>query len=132
MGQSAGAVNVYALLTTPATVESKSQLFHRAVPLSGGISLASDLPPGRIPTLNTAAFYAAQGNQLLHFQVIADGLAFNVAGAAAWVASQTPWAGRRLSAQQEPDNSAVHIADPAHAARAGRVRADPRRCDAAG
>jgi para-nitrobenzyl esterase len=89
MGQSAGAINVYALLTTPATVESKPQLFHRAVPLSGGISLASDLPPGRIPTLNTAAFYAAQGNQLLYFQVIADGLASNVAGAAAWVASQT-------------------------------------------
>jgi para-nitrobenzyl esterase len=90
MGQSAGAVNVYALLTTPATVDARPRLFHRAAPLSGGISLASNLPAGRIPTLNTAAFYATQGSQLLYQQVIADGLASDLAGAAAWVASQTP------------------------------------------
>jgi para-nitrobenzyl esterase len=89
MGQSAGAVNVYALLTTPATVDARPRLFHRAAPLSGGISLASNLPPGRLPTLNTAAFYATQGDQLLYQQVIADGLATDIAGAAAWVASQT-------------------------------------------
>lgn len=88
MGQSAGAVNVYALLTTPATVEARPRLIHRAVPLSGGISLASNLPPGRIPTLNPASFYLAQGNQLLYSLVIADGLAADAAGAAAWVASQ--------------------------------------------
>jgi para-nitrobenzyl esterase len=90
MGQSAGAINVYALLTTPATVEAKPRLFHRAAPLSGGISLASNLPPGRIPTLNPASFYLNQGNQLLYRQVIVDGLAPDLAGAAAWVASQTP------------------------------------------
>jgi len=90
MGQSAGAINVYALLTTPATVNARPHLFHRAVPLSGGISLASNLPPGRLPTLNPAAVYAAQGNQLLYRQVIADGLAPDLAGAAAWVTSQTP------------------------------------------
>jgi para-nitrobenzyl esterase len=88
MGQSAGAVNVYALLTTPATVDARPRLIHRAVPLSGGISLASNLPPGRIPTLNPASFYLAQGNQLLYSLVIADGLAADAAGAAAWVASQ--------------------------------------------
>jgi para-nitrobenzyl esterase len=90
MGQSAGAINIYALLTTPATVEARRQLFHRAVPLSGGISLATNLPPGRIPTLNPASFYLAQGTQLLYRQVIADNLAVDLAGAAAWVASQTP------------------------------------------
>lgn len=90
MGQSAGAINVYALLTTPATVEAKPRLFHRAAPLSGGISLASNLPPGRIPTLNPASFYLNQGNQLLYRQVIADGLAPDLAGAAAWVASKPP------------------------------------------
>jgi len=89
VGQSAGAINVYALLTTPATVDARPRLFHRAAPLSGGISLASNLPPGRIPTLNTAAFYTVQGTQLLYRQVIADGLAPDLAGAAAWVASQT-------------------------------------------
>jgi para-nitrobenzyl esterase len=90
MGQSAGAINVYALLTTPLTVEARPRLFHRAVPLSGGISLASNLPAGRLPTLNPASFYLNQGNRLLHEQVIADGLAPDLAGAAAWVASQTP------------------------------------------
>lgn len=90
MGQSAGAINVYALLTTPATVDARPRLFHRAAPLSGGISLATNLPAGRLPTLNTAAFYATQGSQLLYRQVIADGLAPDLAGAAAWVASQTP------------------------------------------
>ena len=90
MGQSAGAINVYALLTTPATVNAKPRLFHRAAPLSGGISLATNLPPGRIPTLNPASVYALQGTQLLYQQVIADGLAADQAGAAAWVASQTP------------------------------------------
>ena len=63
MGQSAGAINVYALLTTPATVEARPRLFHRAAPLSGGISLASNLPPGRLPTLNPASAYLTQGNQ---------------------------------------------------------------------
>ena len=90
MGQSAGAINVYALLTTPATVDARPRLFHRAVPLSGGISLATNLPPGRLPTLNPASFYLNQGNQLLYRQVIADGIAADLAGAAAWVASQTP------------------------------------------
>jgi para-nitrobenzyl esterase len=88
MGQSAGAVNVYALLTTPATVSAHPRLFHRAVPLSGGISLASNLPPGRLPTLNPAAVYDAQGAALLHQQLIVDGLAADVAGAAAYAASQ--------------------------------------------
>lgn len=90
MGQSAGAINVYALLTTPATVNARPRLFHRAAPLSGGISLASNLPPGRIPTLSPAAVYAAQGTQLLYQQLIADGVAADAAGAAAWVANQTP------------------------------------------
>lgn len=90
MGQSAGAINVYALLTTPATVDARPRLFHRAVPLSGGISLATNLPPGRIPTLNPAAAYELQGQQLLLQQLVVDGLAADAAGAAAWVASRTP------------------------------------------
>jgi para-nitrobenzyl esterase len=64
MGQSAGTINVYALLTTPETVNARPQLFDRVVPLSGGISLASNLPAGTLPTLNPLAVYAAQGNAL--------------------------------------------------------------------
>ena len=89
MGQSAGAINVWALLTTPATVQAQPRLFHRAVPLSGGISLAANLPPGSLPTLNPASVYVLQGNQLLINQLIADGLAADAAGAQAWIASHT-------------------------------------------
>lgn len=90
MGQSAGAINVWALLTTPLTVQARPRLIHRAVPMSGGISLASNLPPGRLPTLNPASTYLAQGNALLQQQLIADGLATDVASAMAYIASRTP------------------------------------------
>jgi para-nitrobenzyl esterase len=70
-------------------VNARPKLFHRAVPLSGGISLAINLPPGTLPTLNPLPVYAAQGNALLTQQVLADGLAADAAAAAAWIASQT-------------------------------------------
>jgi para-nitrobenzyl esterase len=90
MGQSAGAINVYALLTSPLVVNARPRLVHGAVPLSGGISLSTNLPPGRIPTLLPATVYLAQGNALLLNLVIADGLATDLASAQAYVASQTP------------------------------------------
>jgi para-nitrobenzyl esterase len=85
MGQSAGAINVWALLTTP----SAAGLFHRAVPLSGGISLASNLPAGTIPTLNPASTALTQGNALLAKLLIADGKAADTASAQAYIATQT-------------------------------------------
>ncbi len=85
MGQSAGAINTWALLTSPLT----AGLFHKAIPLSGGISLASDLPPGSIPTLNPPATYLAQGNALLAALLIADGKATDAASAQAYIATQT-------------------------------------------
>ncbi|WP_431274951.1 carboxylesterase/lipase family protein [Variovorax ureilyticus] len=90
MGQSAGAINVYALQTSPLVTNARQPLFHRLVPLSGGISLATNLPPGRIPTLSPKSTYAAQGSALLTQQLIADGLATDAASAAAYAASQTP------------------------------------------
>jgi para-nitrobenzyl esterase len=90
MGQSAGAINVWALLTTPLTVQARPRLIHRAVPMSGGISLASNLPAGRLPTLSPASTYLAQGNALLQQQLIFDGIATDVASAVAYIASQTP------------------------------------------
>ena len=89
MGQSAGAINVYAMLTSPLVVDAHPRLFHRAVPLSGGVSLATNLPPGRIPTLNPASVYLAQGNALLVNLLIADGFATDTASAQAYAASQT-------------------------------------------
>ncbi|MDP4075253.1 carboxylesterase/lipase family protein [Acidovorax sp. A1169] len=86
MGQSAGAGNVLALLTSP----QAAGLFHKALPISGGTSLASQLPAGSIPTLNPASKYAGQSAALLAALALADGLAPNAAAAAALVAGWTP------------------------------------------
>lgn len=85
MGQSAGAINVWALLASP----HAAGLFHRAVPISGGISLASNLPAGMIPTLNPESAYLGQGNLLAQHLVVGDGLAADLGGAAAYLAGLT-------------------------------------------
>ena len=90
MGQSAGAIDVYALLTSPLIVSANPKLMHKAVPLSGGISLAVNLPAGSIPTLNPASTALAQGNALLNNLLIADGKATDTASALAYIATQTP------------------------------------------
>lgn len=88
-GQSAGAINVYALLTSPLAVKARPKLFHRAAAFSGGISLSSELPPGSLPTLNPEAVYLLQGNALLTNQLIADGLASDAASAQAYIAAHS-------------------------------------------
>jgi para-nitrobenzyl esterase len=89
VGQSAGAINVWALQTSPVMTAANPKLFHRTVPLSGGISLATNLPAGSLPTLNPASVYLAQGNALLQNLVIADGLATDAASAQAYLAGRT-------------------------------------------
>jgi para-nitrobenzyl esterase len=89
MGQSAGAINVYALLTSPQLANASPKLFHKSVPLSGGLSLASNLPAGSIATMSPASTYLAQGNELLRQTLIADGKA-TAANVDAYIASQTP------------------------------------------
>jgi para-nitrobenzyl esterase len=89
MGQSAGAINVYALMTSPLVVNASTRLFHKAMPISGGISLASNLPAGSIATLSPASTYLAQGNALLYNLLIADGKAADTASAQTFVATQT-------------------------------------------
>jgi para-nitrobenzyl esterase len=74
MGQSAGAINVYALLTSPKVV-AETKLFHRAVPLSGGLSLATDLPKGAIATMSPESTYISQGNALVQHLLLVDGSA---------------------------------------------------------
>lgn len=86
MGQSAGAINVWALLTSPLA----SGLFHKAVPLSGGISMASNLPAGSIPTLNPPTAYLGQANALAARLFIADGLAADMTAAQALLAGMSP------------------------------------------
>jgi para-nitrobenzyl esterase len=89
MGHSAGAVNVLALLTSPLVKNTSPALFHRAIPLSGGIALASSLPIGTSGVLSPNATSQAQGTALLTNLVIADGLAADAAGADAYIASRT-------------------------------------------
>jgi para-nitrobenzyl esterase len=89
VGQSAGAINVWALQTSPMLTAMSSRLFHRVMPLSGGISLATNLPTGSLPTLNPASVALAQGNALLQNLVIGDGLAADATTAQAYIATRS-------------------------------------------
>ena len=89
MGQSAGAVNVYAVMTSPIVVAANPSLVHRVLPISGGISYANELPAGSIATLAPASAYLAQGNILLTNLVIGDGLASDNTSAQTYIASKT-------------------------------------------
>jgi len=88
MGQSAGAVNVYALLTSPMLVARTSALFQRVVALSGGISSAATLPKGAIPGVLPRAVWATRGEALLLESLRADGSASDEAAARALVRSR--------------------------------------------
>ena len=103
MGESAGAINVYALMASALMVNANPKLFHRAMPMSGGISLASNLPPGSFPTLNTAAVVQAQGNALLHNVVIADG--WQPTPPARPGSRRRPGADQRLPRSKDPASS---------------------------
>lgn len=89
MGQSAGAINIYALLTSPLVVNARPQLFHKAIPISGGLALPSELPPGSVALMQPASVALAQGNKLLYSLLIADGKATDDVTATAYAASQT-------------------------------------------
>ena len=97
-GQSAGAINVLAVMTAPN--QRTAGLFHRMAPLSGGISLGTSpgFPQpvnnlagnnGYIPTLNAVPTYEQLSNLLLLKLLIDDGSAADAAAATAWVASHS-------------------------------------------
>lgn len=90
MGQSAGAVNVYGLLTSPLMVERSRPLFHRLVALSGGISTAATLPAGAIPVIPAPAVLARRGQALLEQTLVDLGQAADEAAARSVVASRSP------------------------------------------
>lgn len=90
MGESAGAVNIYALLTSPLVVKAKPQLVHRLLPMSGGISRAEDLPPGALPVLYPPAVFETQAKILLVGLLINDGLAKDVSAAEAYIDAHKP------------------------------------------
>lgn len=90
MGESAGAVNVYALLTSPMVVSRPAPLFHRLVALSGGISSAATLPPGSFATILPRTVWTTRGNALLAQSLVADGTAADRPAVEAHIASHTP------------------------------------------
>jgi carboxylesterase type B len=90
MGQSAGGVNVLALMTSPLVVQATPKLFHRIVPLSGGISTVATIRPvGSLPAIGDLRDYAKQGDELLLQSLIADGTVADHAAAQAWAAAHT-------------------------------------------
>ena len=89
MGESAGAFNIYAVLTSPLVVNASPALFHRLMPTSGGLSLASELPPGSFAQLYPASAYQAQGDLVLLNMLVADGTVADTTAAQAYVTTQT-------------------------------------------
>ncbi|MBT2334511.1 carboxylesterase/lipase family protein [Variovorax paradoxus] len=85
-GESAGATNLLAVMTSPMA----KGLFHKAFEMSGGISLASNLPPGTLPTLVPASVSLAQGQSILEKLLVADGTATDAAAAKAYIGTRTP------------------------------------------
>ena len=86
MGESAGAMNVFSLLTSPLVAAARPALFHRAVAMSGGLATAEELPEGAIPMLLPASYGPEQSARILASLLIADGNAADEAGAAAYAA----------------------------------------------
>jgi carboxylesterase type B len=89
MGESAGAVNVYAVMTSPLLVDANPPLVHKIVAMSGGISPASELPAGSVATLALPSAFRAQADLLLRELLIGDGQAADAAAATALVASKS-------------------------------------------
>jgi para-nitrobenzyl esterase len=87
-GESAGATNLLAIMTSPMA----KGLFHKAIEMSGGISLASNLTgkPGASPALNPASVSLAQGEAILKKLLVDDGTAADATTAAAYIGTRTP------------------------------------------
>ena len=89
MGESAGAVNVYALMTSSLLVDANPALVHKLLPISGGISPAGELPAGSVATLAPVEAFRGQADLLVRELMIGDGQAADAAGATALVASKS-------------------------------------------
>lgn len=89
MGQSAGAVNILALLVSPLLAKAAAPLFHRLVPISGSIAMSGDLPAGSWPVIHPAGAHAMQGQSLLGHALVRAGCIPGVAAAPAWIAQHS-------------------------------------------
>jgi para-nitrobenzyl esterase len=99
MGQSAGAVNVWAVMTMPMVVTANPSLVHRTIPISGGIARAEDIPPALaaqtggqnwfVPTLEDKSVWASRADALVANLMVSDGTAANVTASYAYIATLT-------------------------------------------
>jgi para-nitrobenzyl esterase len=99
MGQSAGAVNVWALMTMPLVVNASPALVHRLIPISGGIARDVDVPPALaaqtggqnrfVQSLEDKSVWATRANALLTNLLVSDGTAANTTAAAAYIATRS-------------------------------------------
>jgi para-nitrobenzyl esterase len=99
MGQSAGAVNVLAVMTMPLVVNANPALVHRLVPISGGIARDVDVPPALaaqtggqnwfVPSLEDKSVWATRANALLTNLLVSDGTAPNTTAATAYIATRS-------------------------------------------
>ncbi len=103
MGQSAGAVNVLALQTSPVVRAASPQLFHRLVEVSGGISTPATVAPGVIATIYPASIWAQQGATLLQYALVNDGSAPDLAAAATLAAGRTAAENAAYLRSKSPD-----------------------------
>ncbi|WP_295537319.1 carboxylesterase family protein [uncultured Pseudacidovorax sp.] len=142
MGQSAGAVNVDALMVSPMLVARARPLFHRVAALSGGLSTAATLPRGAIAGVLPKSVWATRGEALLLEGLVAGGHAADEAQArqlarstapaqlAAWMRAlpadtllervRTRLAARGMAASNPIPDGWVLPPDPIAAVRAGR------------
>jgi para-nitrobenzyl esterase len=142
MGQSAGAVNVYALLTSPMMAARAQPPFHRVIALSGGISTPATLPKGAIAGVLPQSVWATRGEALLLEALVADGRAQDEAAArqlvavrgaaefADWMRGRSPdtllgvvrtrLTARGMAASNPIPDGWVVATDPIAAIRAGR------------
>ncbi|MEO8154506.1 MAG: carboxylesterase family protein [Rhizobacter sp.] len=99
MGQSAGAVNVWALMAAPLVVNANPSLVHRLIPISGGIARAEDIPPALaaqtggqnwfVQTLEDKLVWETRATALLTNLLVSDGTAADTTAATAYIATCT-------------------------------------------
>jgi carboxylesterase type B len=77
-------------MTSPLVAQANPALVHRVIPISGGISRASELPAGSVATLASPSDFRGQADFLVANLVLADGLAADLTAAYGYVASRTP------------------------------------------